>query len=160
MGEEFGSPSFAKSPNSTKSIGLLLPTWGQIFLFFMLEMISFRNQVCLAPLELAFLTTLMPPPYFSSSREMMWLPSCPPCWCRCRRASLIVFVFSPNLYLALIGLVTFIVAHENHDASLVKLMHSLGGVILMRSGKLYLSLYLDQVLGEVDHFLLEVFIFP
>ena len=66
---------------------------------------------------------------------------------------------SPILHLALIGLVTFLVAHvTNHGLSFIKLLHSFNGVILMMLGFLHFVFYLSQVLGKVSHFLLELFI--
>ena len=61
---------------------------------------------------------------------------------------------SPIFHLALIGLVTILVAHvANHDLSFIKLLHSLDGVILMKLGLLHFALHLSQALGEVSHFL-------
>ena len=66
---------------------------------------------------------------------------------------------SPILYLALIGLVIFLVAHvANHGTSFIKLLHSLDGVILMKLGLLRLAFYLSQILGEASYFLLELLI--
>ena len=63
---------------------------------------------------------------------------------------------SPILHLALIGLVTFLVAHvANHGLSFIKLLHSFDGVILMKLGLLRLAFHLSQVLGEASYFLLE-----
>jgi hypothetical protein len=57
---------------------------------------------------------------------------------------LLVFVFlifSPILHISLIGLEAFLVAHiANHSCSLIKLLHCLDGVILMRLGLLCLVL--------------------
>ena len=74
-----------------------------------------------------------------------------------------VFLFllnpSPILYLALIGLVAFLVAHvANHGLSFIKLLHSLVGVILMKLGMLRLTFHLSQVLGETSYFLFELLI--
>jgi hypothetical protein len=77
----------------------------------------------------------------------------------------LIFIFlfllssSPTLHLALIGLVTFLMAYvANHGLSFIKLLHSLDGVILMKLGLLCLALHLGQVLGAASHFLLELLI--
>ena len=158
-------PTFAKSPNSPRSIGLLTslsgskPSWSSsCWKWFPLAPKSVWPHYWLAcspwwPL----------PCHFSSLTSMVWRPSCPPCWCRCWRACLFVFLFllcsSPILHLALIGLVTFLVAHvASHGLSFIKLLHSLDGVILMKLGLLCLAFHLNQVLGEASPFLLELLI--
>ena len=65
----------------------------------------------------------------------------------------------PHSHLALIGLVTFLVAYvANHALSFIKLLHSLDGVILMKLDLLRLAFHLSQVLGETSYFLLELLI--
>ena len=74
-------------------------------------------------------------------------------------ASSLSSLLLPILHLALIGLVTFLVAHvANHGLSFIKLLHSLNGVILMKLGLLGLAFHLSQVLGEASYFLLELLI--
>ena len=160
-----------KSPNSLNSIGLLSslsgskPSWCS----------SYWKWSPLAPKSvwphcwLACSSWWPPPCHFSSSREI-----------RCggllvhlvgvgvRELACLLFVFlfllcsSPILHLALIGLVTFLVAHvANHGLSFIKLLHSLDGfdgVILMKLGLLCLAFHLSQVLGKTSYFLLELLI--
>ena len=143
----------AKSPDFPNSIGLLTflsrskPSWCS----------SYWKWSHLAPKSvwphcwLACSPWWPPPCYFySSSRDKVWRPFCPPCWCRCWRACLFpffLFLFSssPILHLALIGLVAFLVAHvANHGLSFIKLLHSLNGVILMILGLLYFAFLLES----------------
>ena len=60
---------------------------------------------------------------------------------------LLLLCSSPILHLALIGLVTFLVAHvANHGLSFIKLLHSLDGVILMKLGLLCLAFHFESSL--------------
>lgn len=92
---------------------------------------------------------------FSSSTSMVWWSFSQPCWHRCWIAYLFVFLFllfSLILHLALIGLVAFLDAcMANHDFSLIKLLHFLDGIILIRLGWLHLTFYFSQVLGKASH---------
>ena len=90
-------PYFAKSLNSPiVQRTFHFPFGIQTFLvLFMLEMISFGTQKRLTPL-LACLFTLMTTTlsFFFFKRDRVWMPSCPPCWCRYWRACLFAFCFS------------------------------------------------------------------
>ena len=74
---------------------------------------------------------------------------------------LLIFLLCSSLilHLALVGLVTFLMAYvANHNLSFIKLLHSLDGVILIKLGLLRLAFHLSQVLGEASYFLLELLI--
>jgi hypothetical protein len=115
-----------------------IPSWDpNLFLvLFIVEMIFFGTKISLAPLMLACLFTLMVITLTFFLKDIRharllvhFVGIC------IREVTCFLLLFSPTVHLVLIVIVVFLMALEaNYSLSLVNLLHSLVGVILMRLG--------------------------
>jgi hypothetical protein len=106
-------PNFVKFPNSLKSIGLLTSLLGsKPFFVFMMEMISFGIKICLVPLVLTCLVTLMATAlsFFFFRRYGVVDIFIHLVCVGVRELDCFPFVFSLIIHLALIGLMSFLMA--------------------------------------------------
>ena len=124
----------------------------------------FGTQKLLTSL-LACLFTLMATTlsFFSSSKDKVWRPSCPPYWCRCWRACLSTFSLSSFLLPHFSPCTHRTCDHPCGTRSKPRfVLHQASSLpwrcYLDEVGLLRLAFHLSQVLGEASYFLLELLI--